>query len=294
MTVTTSETLSVNGVILNTLAYNIESLTGRLKMPKMRTENIEVPGRHGSIRVKQKKYEQNQIILPMWVRGCDVDGQVPFSSTRRAEFFKNLDTLTRLFTNLGGAGLLDIRHTLADGSVRQCFAEVLEAIDFSTRGVNPLGKFSVALDIPDVFWRDVNLTLVNVPVPTSPTLTTVTQLAGATAPMEEIAFNLNGPMTNPRIEAYYNNLALETPIWFQYSGAITAGQSLTVDCVNWKLSGSGGLTVDYSLFSHSGSARWMSLIPGPLGAGPQFRFTGTALTGASNVAIQAYRKFLVG
>lgn len=294
MTVTTAELLSVNGTILNTLAYNVESLAGRLKVAKLRTGNIEVAGRHGSVRTQQKKYEQNQLILPMWVRGCDADGAVPIGTTNRIKFFENLDTLTRVFTNPGTMGLLDIRHTLPDGNIRQCFAEVVETIDFSTRGVNPLGKFSVALDIPEVFWQDIVLTTPSVPVPVSPTLTTLTGLAGSTAPIEDPVFFLTGPMTNPRVESYYNNGALNVPVWFQYSGTIAGGQTLTVDCKNWKLTGAGGLTANYNIFSHSGSARWLNLVPGPNGTGAQVRFTGTGLTGASLMAVWAYRKFLVG
>lgn len=293
MTLTTPETLSVNGVILNTLAYNIESLTGRLKVPKFRTGNLEVAGRHGSIRSRQKKYEQNQLILPMWVRGCDVDGYVPSSGSKRIEFFKNLDTLTRTFSSFGTAGLLDIRHTLPDGTVRQCFGEVVESIDFSTQGRNPLGKFSVALDIPDPFWQDVTGVAPVVSTPTSPTLGTLTTLAGGTAPIEDATFTLTGPMTNPKVEAYYNNAPLPVPVWFQYLGAIGAGQSLTVNCSAFTLVGS-GFTANYNIFSHSGSARWMSLIPGPAAAGPQINLVASALTGASSITVSAKRKYLVG
>jgi len=140
----TTETLSVNGVVRNTLAYNIKSLTGRLKVPPLRTENVTVPGRHGSLRTRRKFYAEGEIVLPMWVRDCNEDEAEP----SRATFRENIDKLTKLFRP--GSGMLELLHTLPDGSVRRALAECTEAIDFSTKG-RGLADFSVALRVPSVF-----------------------------------------------------------------------------------------------------------------------------------------------
>src|SRR3982751_4903714 len=101
MVVTTTETLTVNGVVLNTLANNIETLAGRLRVPSYRTENLIVPSKHGELWVPNKKFQTNTIPLPMWVLGCNDDGEIPSGSTARIEFYARVDELVTLFKSPG-------------------------------------------------------------------------------------------------------------------------------------------------------------------------------------------------
>lgn len=284
---TTTETLTVNGVVLNTLAKNIESLTGRLKIPQLRTENIAVPGRHGRLRTQRKYYEESILVLPMWVVGCDDNGVV---TNNRQQFFQNLDQLTQLFKP--GNGMLEVLHTLPDGTVRRVWAEVTEAIDFSTEGgSNPLGKFSVALKVPSVFWEDQTAQSLDM-LPTQNGA--ITPFTGMTAPIEDAVFTITGPATNTRIEALYNGSSLDVPCWFQYAATVPAGQTLTVDCGKWTLTGGGGYTADYSQLSHAGTPRWLTIVPGPVSGAPQLLITSSGTTGATKVNLTAKRKYLVG
>lgn len=285
---TTEETLSVNGTILNTLAKNIESIAGRLRVPALRTDNISVPGRHGTLRTTRKMYEEGQIILPMWVRGLDDDGLVEFSP--RQTFYNNLDELTRLFRP--GNGMLEVLHTLPDASVRRAWAECTEAITPTVLGGNPLGKFSVALKVPQVFWEDQTAAAVDLAMGH---LGGVSELLGTTAPIEDSVLTLVGPITNGRVEALFDDDPLDNPTWFQYSGTVGAGQTLKVDCENWTLTGTGGMTVNYSNFSHGGGSRWLTLVPGIQVLAPGIKVTGSSTTpGVSKVVLTARRKFLVG
>lgn len=286
MTVTTAETLTVDGVVLNTLAKNIESLSGRLKVPPLRTGNITVPGRHGTLRTSRKLYEEGEIVLPMWVRGVDDDGN--FSS--RQKFYENIDILTNLFRP-GSGQMLEVVHTLADGSSRKVFAECTEAIDFTMTG-RTLGKFSVALRVPSVFWVDPQQISVDL---TMGSAGPIAQLSGTTAPIEDAVFTIIGPATNCRVEAYYDGKALPNPNYFQYNAAIPAGQSLVVDCSTWNLYGNNGLVVDYTNFYQVGGARWLTLVPGRNRTPPAARVIAANPDPAvSRVRVQAQRKFLVG
>ena len=288
MTTTTADTLTVNGVVLNTLAKNITTLTGRLRAPALRTDNISVPGRHGTIRTPNKRYEEGQIILPMWVRGCDDDE----GNVSRAQFFENVDTLTHLFRP--GSGMLTVVHTLPDGSQRRCIAECTEAINLTMQagGEFPYATFSVALRVPSVFWEDVEASVFDVSNTFDGDLTA---LGGSTAPIEDAILKIYGPTTNTTIEARYNGVALEDPLYFNYSGTIATGQTLTVDCGTWKLTGAGGLAVDYTKMFHTGSSRFLTLVPGPVGGSPQMKVTMTgSVAGTSKVNVTARRKFLVG
>lgn len=288
MTTTTAETLSVNGVVLNTLAKNITSLTGRLRAPALRTSNITVPGRHGTIHTPNKRYEEGEVVLPMWVRGTDDDE----ASIGRDLFYQNVDTLTHLFRP--GKGLLTVVHTLPDGSQRRCLAECTEAIDLTMTagGAFPYATFSVALKVPSVFWEDV--------VPISFDMDSgfnggVAQLSGTSAPIEDAIFTLQGPATSVMVEARYDGGPLDDPTYFTYSGNIGTGQSLIVDCGTWNLSSTGGLVVDYTKLFHTGSSRFLTIAPGPVGEPPSLKVTMVnSVAGTSKVNLSARRKFLVG
>lgn len=288
MTTTTAETLSVNGVVLNTLAKNISSLTGRLRAPALRTDNIIVPGRHGTVRVPNKRYEEGQIVLPMWVRGND-DSE---DSIGRDTFFSNVDTLTQLFRP--GAGLLTVIHTLPDGSQRRCLAECTEALNFTMTagGAWPYATFSVALRVPSVFWEDVNTSTFDLSYNFNGN---VTQLQGTTAPIEDAVYTLKGPFTSLTVEARYNGAALDDPMYFTYSGNVGTGQTLIVDSSNWKLTGTNGLVVDYTKLFHTGGSRFLTMVPGPLGGYPQLKVTNVGgVSGTTKVTVTARRKYLVG
>ncbi|MGX9924102.1 hypothetical protein ACWIG4_30110 [Streptomyces sp. NPDC002248] len=225
----------------------------------------------------------------MWVRGTDDDGYVLEST--RTQFFDNIDQLTKIFQP--GDGLLEVIHTLPDGSQRRAWAECTEAIDFSVQdnsGGQPLGKFSVALKMPSPFWEERTVTEIQLPIPANQQLD---QLSGTTAPIEDALILVTGPVTNFRIEALLGEASLENPTWLQYNGTIAAGKVLRIDCGTWTLTGV-GMTADYSLLQHEGSSYWMALMPGRPGDDPAVKVTGSNVTSASKVTLQLRRKFLVG
>jgi hypothetical protein len=235
-----------------------------------------------------KRYEEGQIVLPMWVRGNDDDE----ASVGRETFFTNVDTLTQLFRP--GAGLLTVLHTLPDGSQRRALAECTEAINLTmvSGGEWPYATFSVALRVPSVFWEDVTATSVDLAYNFSGN---VTQLAGTTAPIEDAIYTISGPCTSCTVEARYDGGAMDDPQYFTYSGTIGTGQTLVVNSGTWKLTGTGGLVVDYTKMFHTGSARFLEIPPGPIGGYPQLKVTmAGAVAGTSKVNVSARRKFLVG
>lgn len=286
MTATTAETLTVDGVLLNTYAKNVESLTGRLRVAAIRTDNIAVPGRHGRLRTTAKYYDEGQIVLPMWVKGCDDNGEVPDST--RLQFFNNVDALTNLFRP--GSGMMEMLHTLPDTTIRRAMVECTEVIDFTTMGANPLGKFSVSLRVPGVFWEDQLVRSVDLlPVQNG----YVTTFDGMTAPVEDSVITITGPAVNCKIEAYYDGAPLENPSWVQYTN-VPVGQTLVIDCGKWTLTGSGGLTPSYANLTHAGGSRWFTLVAGTPNNPPEVRITASSTTGATKINLSARRKFLVG
>lgn len=279
--------MSVDGVRLDTLAYNIETIDGRIGVPGVRGANPQVPGRSGSIFVPNKAYDEGNIVLKMWVNGCDVDGLVP--TTGMTEFRKNVDTLSALFSKR--AALLDVRQTWPAG-VRQALCEVLQAYDLSSRAIQPYGKFSVALSIPGTFWQDVSTSdhpsATNL---TPATVVTASTYIGATAPMEDMILVVRGPATNPKLTD------LTTGSWVQLAGTIASGTDWQVDCANWTsktgaalLFGAGGSSV-IGTTSHSGLVgSFISL--SPLAGGPQIRLDGSTFGTNTQVQVRGRRKYL--
>lgn len=279
MAVTTAETLSVDGVVLNTYAKNIGSLTGRLRAPALRTSNVLVPGRHGALRTPNKKYDQALITLPMWVVGSDDDGLIPGGSTARREFFKRIDELTKLFKKLSGP--LDVRHTLPDGTVRQCFAEALDVLDFTT-DASPKALFSVNLTVPDVFWQDVSP--LSAVLPASGASVAATAFAASSAPMEDLVYRLDGPWTSPR-------LTFADGSYMAVNQTIPAGQGISVDSGNWDLTGHNGFVPDYTKIEHDGADAYWAALPAD---NQTITLAGSARTAATQLTITGRRKYLVG
>jgi hypothetical protein len=221
--------------------------------------------------------------------GCDDDGLIPGGSTLRKEFYKRVDELVAVF---GSPDDLLVQHTLPDATIRECSAEVLDIIDFTTASVNPKGLFNVSLVVPGAFWQDNADKTNTFSNPTVPSTLSLTNFAGATAPMDELTITITGPITNPKVEVYRNGAALDQPVSFQYNGSIGSGNTMIVNCKTWTLSGSAGAT--YANFSHAGDARWLSVSPAPAAGTPQVRLTGSGNTATTAISFVGRRKFLVG
>ncbi len=291
MTNTTSETLTVDSVVLNTLAKNISSLTGRLRTPPLRTSNIVIPGRHGAMRPGTRLYAEGQITLPIWVRGCDDNGAVP--TTKRRQFYKNVDELTQLFGY--HKSTLNIRHTLPDSSVRECFAEVLDPIDFShDSNGDPYGLATVTLQLANPFWQDTADITQNISGAAAGT-TALTSFAGATALMDDFVIRFTGPINNPTLTAVYDSVAIPT-IFATYQDNFGSGQWLEFDCKNFTFNTGGGLgAFAYSKWQHSGGARLFTMFPGKSAGNPQVYWSGGgSMTGTTQLRMVGRRKYLVG
>lgn len=293
MTVTTAETVTVDGLVLNTLAYNISTRGGRYTTPDVRTKNVEIGGRHGTQRVRSKKFQQGMFTLSMWVRGANEDGSIPDNSDGLSKriFQNNLDVLLQTFTRK--SGLLDIRQTLPDGTIRQCFGEVLAVIDPQSKSVQPMAAFSVAITIPSAFWQDLNPITYTSPAGLTASQTlTLSPFIGATAPMEDLVWTIMGAATNAKVQALENSLPLEVDTWMQYTGTVPTTKNLIVDSGLWSVTGSVGFSPSTANLVHMGSAAFMSLQPGPLNTAPQVAWSASGVDSHTQLMVTGRRKYV--
>lgn len=229
MTLTTAETLTVDGVVLNTFAKNIETRSGRMHIPGLRTPNAVLPGRHGELWTKYKTYEPGTLTLSMWTLGCDDNGAIPGGSTARREFIKNRDALLQLFSAQQSLRL--IQQTMPDASVRQCYGEVLAAIDFSTFNETD-ARFGVDFNLPYTFWEDATLQS-DVTIALSGEgvngsgITAVPTWDGSNAPIEDLIIKIKGPAVNPKLIDVWSGH------YFQYTGSLLSTDTLVVDSSAW-------------------------------------------------------------
>lgn len=291
MAVSTAETVTVDGIVLNTYAFNISTLTGRLTTPDLRTKNVEVPGRHGTLRVRNKKFQEGLYTLSMWVKGALPDGSVPTQKIARRLFYENLDVLMQVFTRR--TGLINIQQVMPDGSVRQCFGEVLAVIDPQSTAANPLAKFNVAFTLPSPFWQDLDtVTYVSAAgLPVSEVLT-LDPFVGATAPMEDLTLTVTGRVSQFKLQALENGSPLEIDCWVEYNAAVASSVTLTLNSSNWTVSSSSG-SPSVANVSHSGSNFWLSLPPGWQNSAPQIAWSCTNPDSHTKLTVTGTRKYVI-
>lgn len=110
MTYTSDRPISVDGVRLDTLAWNITKVNRATAA--RRTADVVVPGRDGAIPSLNDDLEPASMGLEMFVMGTDADGAVPGGS-RRDLFRQNLDELVHLFGKRHA--LLEVQEKVGGG-----------------------------------------------------------------------------------------------------------------------------------------------------------------------------------
>lgn len=224
---------TVNGVDLNTLAYNFTTRSGMHTTAGLRGANPVTPGKDGSTYRPGKKRDENELNWKMWASPVTDLGVIPSSPTvAYTNWRANMDKLLALFDS--STSLLWI---VQNG--RECYADVLDAIDPEVAYGN-VGAFEVSLRVPDAFWRDTaDRTYTSVTGTGAIKLHTMSEFAGATAPMADLTYTVSGPVTNPRVTDEL------TGHYVEYIGTIASGSSWVVNAEAYtSMSGASNLTAN--------------------------------------------------
>ena len=147
------------------------------------------------------------------------------------------------------------------------------------------GMITVEITLPDGRWWDAaDSTLV--PTIAPPFNARLAALNAATAPMDDLQFNITGPVTNPRIT---DN---ESGSWVQYNGTVAASKTQVVHNTTMNIDdGGSGWAPALVNMQHSGDSNWLTLHP-TVPNGVSIQFTGTGTTGATNLAVVGHMKYL--
>lgn len=292
MSDSTVEKLSVDSVSVSQYAWNVTQRGSRWKVPSVRGDNVTVPGRHGSIYVPDKKYDENELILNMWVIGAELDGSVPVSDTQRKQVRENMDTLLHLFTRRYEE--VRLSQVLADGSTVEAYGECTEAIDFTSVAGGTRAEFSVAMRLSDPFWQDTSdVTYNSGAAVVVDQQFALTNFDGATAPMDELAFVVSGPATNPEL------VLLDTGAVIRYNGTIASGTDWRVNSDIWEsVTGSaigfvGAGTNVLANTVYSGSTRMFSVHPWRQTGHAVIEINGSGFGANTRLQVKGRRKYMV-
>lgn len=201
----------------------------------------------------------------------------------RQNFDANLDFLSLLFSRR--RNLASLVRTLSSGQQRLGLVSVMGVIEPTLVPVTD-AMITVEVTFPDPFWRDAtDSTLASGIAPGFSGV--VTGMAAGTAPINDMQFNITGPVTNPRIT---DN---ESGSWVQYTGTIAAGKTLVIHNVNMGIDdGGSGWTPALVNMVHSGDTNWLTLYPTYVHGGYNIAFSGSSTTGATALALNGHLKYM--
>lgn len=228
-------------------------------------------------------YTASTKLLTMFVSSNDPSTGAPPSTVDqgRQNFDSNFDLLMSMFGRR--RRLSSVVRNLSNGTSRLALCSRMSVIEPSLVPITN-AQITVELTIPDGLWRDAaDTTLATLAAAFSGR---VTALDTANAPMNDLQFNIVGPVTNPRIT---DN---ESGSWVQYTGTVAAGKTLVIHNTNMGIDdGGSGWSPALVNMVHSGDSNWLTLYPTAPG-GVNITFGGTSTTGATQLLIVGHKKFL--
>ncbi|MFI7630278.1 hypothetical protein [Microbispora rosea] len=286
-------TYTVDGVPMDSTGWYLTPATRRRPLPAVKAVSVEVPGRAGQLPVLGLDVEATTVPLGLFVTCNRPDGT-------EGDLEALEHNLAALYSVFGVRHrLLDVRHMPAPGIELQASATVLAAVDPDVDIANRFARMQVVLTVPGTYWRDVSAVTWSGKLPGAGQV--VTPLAGSTAPIADALVRFTGPATNPKITDAASGVTVA------YTGALTGGQRLLVDCENlraarvstdtWDLAGGTDVTGSMDSSGPGSANRWLHLTPAMAGHDPYSRSitvttTASGTSGASAVEIRARRAHL--
>lgn len=290
---TSDRPISVDGVRLDTLAWNVEKVVR--STASRRSADVTLANLDGSLPSVNDALEPVDFGLQMWLRGTDVDGGVPAPGSRDT-FRANLDALLHLFGTRHR--LLEVTEQTSATETRRAFAKVSASISPDVNVTGSAGTFSVALTIPAAMWEDAASTDVTLNAPVS--AAEPAGLIGGTERINDAVYLVTGPASTPRITDP------TTGMWVELGANLPAGQFWRFNSATWASRYGSGLGLGsadttgtdgtaITVTGGPGRAYGLPLVPVLSGGTRRVRVTLTAASGIVNgttkLSLRARRKY---
>jgi hypothetical protein len=280
MTSTTETYWDVNGVSLQTYAFNIDTLGGdRMSPPDLRGDDLVVPYMPGERRMK-KIPGPRTITLGMWVVGANEDGTIPQDEAMRRVFDRNWMKLRKTlwsrrpyrvtkrmwvheeeFEN----SFYDVSSLPQSGSFRlitvSAIAEFAGGLAPSMDGPGR-ASFTVDLNLADPYFYGAPI---SVPFSTAtggsnPGPSKTINVIGDDD-TTHVAMDFIGPLTTPKFTATNPD---GTKVTTQYGNVVAQAEHAVVSASSWTATHytTGSSYKGAGYVTHTGDIFWMNLQPG--------------------------------
>lgn len=263
---------SVNGVSLQTLAFNVSTWGGDLQAPPpLRGGDLVIPYRPGEV-FQTRRPSGRSMTFNMWVLGADVNGKIPTNMTMRAQFESNLKLLRNLFWNQGRQVSITKRWKEPGSSVVQtATAKAIFSGGFAPTMNGALrATYSVEMYLSDPFFYGDEET-VNFSATSAPTVN-ITVPGDYETTVATMQFN--GARDNMRLTN------LSEGVYVNVNNNVVAGSEIVLDIDNWTALKNPGGTFETNVIgsvTNLGHEFWFALQPGA----QQLRVTSGSGTGSA-------------
>lgn len=253
MTNTTPYFWSVNGVSLQTYAFNITSWGDKQTLPPTRGANLLVPMQPGQTYVP-KIPDSRTLTLNMWVTGANPDGSIPRNPAALATFQSNYAALQNLFWSVRQQMQLSQVVQYPDGTTHTvtALAEYAGGMQPTMQGQSA-AIFSVDLLLADPFFYGPTIAT------TLGSSTTINVVGDDRT--DAVTLTLTGARNTLRVQ---NSTPTSQP-YFTYNYSTASGDSVLFDVMNFKVTHtpSGGASYQAAgRISHGADPFWLFLNPG--------------------------------
>jgi hypothetical protein len=250
---------------------NVEYRKGLGYSPGKTGSNIRTPGWDG-IQYVPKSFEQGSFVLNMWLTG---DSQ----SAVYAAYERLLLAVSKKHR------LVRYERVTADGVRRECYGEVVQAIEPDWLAQNSM-RLSIEVAVPGAFWQDsleCNTGALPLSGLQSNSYMNLSAFAGASAPMGDLVYTVTGPISNIFL------IDVASGEWNAWTGSIPGATHLTVDCAAGVITSPGGAPLDQFFYS---GWRFLDLMPDDAGAAPALVMQWDTVGAGASLRVQGRRKYI--
>jgi hypothetical protein len=188
--------VTVGGVSLDTLVWNVRSRSGRWGTGGRRGGNIPSGGLDGSVWSPNKPLDELDVVLEMWILGSDTNGHMPDSTAGKALVRSRRDQLYRLMANQ--AALFEVVDTESN---RRCLAECTANLESAVQAGGTRAEVTFPLVVPAGCWEDASVVTTSNAVLTASGSYTLTGMGGGTLPLQGLVITVTPPARNILITA---------------------------------------------------------------------------------------------
>lgn len=273
--------LTIDGTNVQTLAFNVVART-RGQWPAARGSANSVPGRHGVLPILGQHYDVGQLMISMFIIGANTDGTMPTNVSLQQQVVTYAEMLQRLL--MVRHRLLDVRQDMPDSSIRQCYAQLSNAVNYTSMAGATRAELAAELVIPSTFWQDVDTSTYSSPLVAGDNDISIGYLTSATAPITDLVFTITGPATNPRVTDPISGT------WIQVDKGLVAGDSLVIDSSAYTITLNGASVL--SSMERGIQASLFELAPRQDGGAPHIVVNTPTASSSTTISVVGRRKFI--